>query len=506
MKEKVINGYQVAIISKEEMADFISRALNNPKVQDACVRATDFVNLAHLIQSYGVATGDLSDTMIEKMAERFSDNKATLEYRAAKRTELSDRAAYFHDVMLEDMINHHAKRLGIEDPTSIENKKRILSSIYMQANSNLFFTHSFPGALIDMVEKEGLDASKELFNSQYALLQKAGMAQPFKIGKVCYCELSHATFGYAMNGSPERLNMAICAPGRYCKIDETNADHLKARLEIAVDNNPNVNSSTARILKYAAKQIIDFYDNEETSCIAIMSDVHEPSLRDEKLYENKFAMGFQERYFDAKMMLKRTGDAEMFDRLEAVYQEAKKGIFGDESLSFIADFNKKYPENKVFNNFESVVTTDIITSFCMRHFLRNGNADGYEADFIPRSDFALAVIPKAHDFYAERHRTAVTAITEDLIMDCYQTERYQSVYCEDIKRGIDPSVSFEEFKKLNPVLKTDKDYIAWRVDQKSRMPREEWYLSFREKARGIYEKSLRQKPVLAQSSKKELGR
>ena len=159
----------------------------------------------------------------------------------------------------------------------------------------------------------------------------------------------------------------------------------------------------------------------------------------------------------------------------------------------------------MFKNFESVVATDIITHHCMNQFLRNGNADGYEADFIPRSEFALAVVPKAHDFYAYRHKKAVRGIAEEMIMDAYQKERYNTVYFKDIMRGVELDESFDEFKKLNPVAKDDKDYLAWRADKKCRIPREEGYIPFREKAKEIYEKSLRQRPVLVSTSTKNQG-
>ncbi len=482
-----IDGIVVDLISSAEMAGYMERALNDSDVISACADEYEFQYMGHLLQAYAVATGNLSDESIKHIADNFAKNKDKIQLPFDRNTHFEGIQRYFADHMTDDVIAYHAQKLKIPTGEIDKNKKKILSSIYMQCHNNRFMTHSFSGKLADTIKVEGLNIESELFQNEFKALELAGMRQAYKKGVLCYCELSMATFGYAQ-GCPERLTQAI---GSGAKKNETYKEMLERNLHANLDNNIDLTAKDRQIVRYAGKKIIDFYCIEPKAAIAFMR-ADELFNGERKLYADLPDLGretreaFNKDKFYVNLFLQRKGD----EKLQAKYGEAIAELdagkeFGEKQAEFVAEFKQKYLDSGYFEDFYKNADTTFITRRCLSHFVQNGNADGYTTQYIEPSKLAVAIFDAPHDLFAKREKEAekvVEQTTEKLIAEIYQKGLYERKYMIDLKRGAKPEESFEQFQAKNPHNPHSADFAAFRINDGYNNKDSENYKKVREQA------------------------
>ena len=480
MEEIKVDNISVNILSSKDMADYIEQALNNERVIDVCFDKSDFNILGHLLQAYAVATGDLSNGSVEKIIDNFSKNKDQLSIDD-ERNKLTGRQIYFQNNMLDDIMQYHARKLGINKEDIAKNRDKILSSIYLQCKNNIFMTHSFSGKLADKVEKEGLNADNELFTIEFQALEKAGMKTPFKKGMICFCELSHATFGYA-EGVPERVGMTIGKRGR--AQDETMKEVLTRNLSEKLDNNDTLNEEEKDIVLLAGRRIIDFYCEKSESAIAFMRQPFSVDEPDKRHLQFEYKDMFCKNHLLVKSFLR--DDKEMQEEYISAAKHLGEGCnFGEEQIAFIEKINQKYPNNRFFKNFYSNTMTKYVTQNCLACFCRNGYADGYKAQRIEPDKFSVARIPAAGDLFAIKKKKLIRQTEEKLITEKYQQQLYDQKYKFEIKSGRIPLESFEEFQTKNPHNPHSVSFLSFRNTQGYNNSKHPNYIAIHEEARKI---------------------
>lgn len=76
-----------------------------------------------------------------------------------------------------DKIFMNPKKLSLEDRVKIQ------EYVYIRNRNNSFYTHCFPGALLEEVSTNGLDISRELFKDEYKILATC-FETPYKTGEL----------------------------------------------------------------------------------------------------------------------------------------------------------------------------------------------------------------------------------------------------------------------------------------------------------------------------------
>lgn len=66
---------------------------------------------------------------------------------------------------------------------SLEDRVKIQEYVYIRNRNNSFYTHCFPGALLEEVSTNGLDISRELFKDEYKILATC-FETPYKTGEL----------------------------------------------------------------------------------------------------------------------------------------------------------------------------------------------------------------------------------------------------------------------------------------------------------------------------------
>ena len=203
--------YEIEKLSKEDISSYFEMAYNNPIVKNmlnsssSLSRATsNFQNFGNVLQAYVTATGDMSEEMVEKLATDFIKYSDKIYQAPNHNKKMEGIQVFFADHVLPSIMQHHMQKQGMKEPLTLEQTAVILKSIELNCANNRFHTHSFNGALLNEIQTNGFDINKELFQEEYKILRSVGMYQPYQTGNLLFCELSKASFGYAVY-APERL-------------------------------------------------------------------------------------------------------------------------------------------------------------------------------------------------------------------------------------------------------------------------------------------------------------
>jgi len=401
-------------ISKEALADYLERIFQNETVIRVVSSSPatrlgrgNFERIAHILNSYARATGDLSDTSIERIAlsyEQYYDTyKESTNSLTAPRelVKLKPIQKFFRDHVMDLIIGNHVQKLSIQFPLKINDMLMILAHINAQCNSNQFLTHTFPGALIGQIDAEGLDISRELFLKEYSVLAKIAGDSPFKKGVLCVCELSEATFGYGTIG-PERFTMIANDPS--CKREpyESNMEFYKRNLVAVLDRKGDQLTPEERALcLHAGDSIADFYYTNNQVGVAI---IRAKDGKVDMTVDNKksYLLGpLQAMKFSISAFLKADSEiAELYERAVA----SVKGNDYSAIDEFFAQCQQKYPENKIVNNFLRDSMCAAMTQLSLSNFMQS-YADGYPLPDgrLNRGAFSLAILPNPIDLVVNYH-------------------------------------------------------------------------------------------------------
>ncbi|MFI3242488.1 MAG: hypothetical protein R3Y43_07980 [Alphaproteobacteria bacterium] len=451
--------YKVIDVSNKDMADYLGEALNSPDF-NALIASQENVNIAsssyeyvgHLLQAYLSATGDNSKESAIEIIKDFNENRALVNKEFNRDTRLEGLQVYFAEHLMPKILQNHAQKHNISDLNNIENLITLQESIYMQSRSNQFLTHSFNGALLEDVKEDGLDITQEKFIQEFADLKSAGVFQPYKTGTLCLCELSKATFGYAYG--PERV-ASIC---RNFNVKQKEGQSLNSFYREGLEANLNaqdIDLETRRKAHYAGNKIIDYYFGNKTSCaIAFIKD-ETSSKQAPKRVANVFLNNFN--------MIINTWSLD--DELKEKSNQAKENPTKRNIANYMLEYCQKNPTGA--RKIKAALVASI-TANCLTNFVRNGNADGYDAPGgkIAAEELAICSFENPNNTYNKEKKIKKEKTKQ--IEEEYAYETYKQKYAIFIKKGIQPRESLEDYiKNMSAIIYDTKIIDGKKVKQES---------------------------------------
>lgn len=373
------------IISNKEMASYMNMVFNSKEINDAYRQNPEesanviFQNIGNMTSKYYISTGDRSLESVKGIIEDY------LSHGKEK-----DFFKKYYMPRIEDRVSQN---LGIDSNNlSLKDRVNIQEYVAIRNISNIFYTHCFPGALIDEVSTNGLDISRELFKEEYQTLATR-FKTAFKTGELNYCELSAASLSYATRGIPERVSYAI---GGVSKSDEDKSIHdtyersfyknLKREFDLE-----NIDVATMEKMKQAGTKLIDFYAVGKSG-IAFFRDNRQIAKKESEMKKNLsngflgFGKGLKNTSFGSIIkseIEKAKSNPEvafdiyesLFKKITNIYPDAVKGI-------------KEFVDNILAYN---------MSQFGIKNFFHGGYADGYRVDSgrMSPNEFAIAtfIIP-----------------------------------------------------------------------------------------------------------------
>jgi len=239
------------IITNEQLVEYLSKSLNTEiyKKVIASTRITHcrdfFSEYTNIISKYYISTLDNSIDSASWICEELFNYSGN---------------DFFCDVLMPKIINVCSKQLSL-NMNSISDYYKICELIKFRNKNNQFYTHCFPGALINEVKQNGLDVSKFKFKEELSKLNKY-FRSGFKIGGLYYCELSNASLAYIGDNMPESVKFSLGGFDNNVDIDESNYELVSSSFKENIDeleHNNKINKEEKEELLRCGFKIIDFY-------------------------------------------------------------------------------------------------------------------------------------------------------------------------------------------------------------------------------------------------------
>lgn len=404
------NAIEIINISEQEMADYISRAFSANSVKRMLTEAdtlhrseTLFQKFGNILQAYACTTGDLSNETIDSLAKDLHEHKDILQQPYDQNTRLEAEQIYFGKYVMPKIIENYAKKMKIDQPLSLSDSCKILAAVETSNKNNRFRTHSFNGALLTEIKKNGLDINKEMFIEEFNVLSSANMMQPYQRGNLLFCELSKASFGYALR-APERLVMSLSRYGSEQKKDQSTNEFLTQELRDNLSENQNLSDTDKQKNFAAGKKIIDFYFGEHNkSAIAFVKDKIPYTPVTSEKYEQMLGSQLSSVIFSMRLtsFLDKNNDLSMKNEYEKATKAFKANKDVSKLFDFVGKFNVKYPENNILKRATEMFMVKSMTKFGLNNFTYDGYADGYKIDGgkMSKDQFALAEFENPIDVY-----------------------------------------------------------------------------------------------------------
>ena len=447
--------YEIEKLSKEDISSYFEMAYNNPVVKDmlnnssSLSRATsNFQYFGNILQAYVTATGDMSEEMVEKLATDFIKYSDKI-YQAPKRNQkMEGMQVFFADHVLPSIMQHHMQKQNMKEPLSWEQTALVLKSIGLNCANNRFHTHSFNGALLDEIRTNGFDIKKELFQEEYETLRKVGLYQPYQTGNLLFCELSKASFGYALY-APERLVYSLGGDAYSHKEPYSANEHFTEKFQEHLAAK-NLSPEEYRKAYSAGKKMLDFYFREnQKSVIAFKSVSTDVITKESDFTHSELRYALTDYTLKTKIDRICTNDnhPELQKQFTEAVEEIKQSNKYEKMDVFIAEFQKLYPDNKMFQEIYPNAVVMAVTKGCLNNFVHNGNADGYKeySGKLGTDKFSLSVIPNPVDQYVRNAKMMLAIEKENCMAREYNRELYEQKYDMEIKTGRQPSETFDEY-------------------------------------------------------------
>ena len=259
--------------------------------------------------------------------------------------------------------------------------------MHARNRNNLFYTHCFPGALLEEVSTNGLDISRELFKDEYKTLATC-FRTSYKTGELNYCELSSASLSYATRGMPERVHYSI--GGVKNKSDSESLHDAYAR---SLDENlkkeyeqGHIDEETMERMRQAGTKIIDFYARG-TSGIAVFRKNNQGKHKEGSLYK-KLIKDFS--YFGKE--LKGTCLEGIIDRRKKEATENPEQAF-EIYESMFKEIIQVYPgASEGISEFVNRTLAYSMSNLAINNYMHGGFADGYYVDSGKMSPNEFAIV------------------------------------------------------------------------------------------------------------------
>ena len=512
METVQFESYEIKKLSSQDMADYFEKAFANPKVQhmiksskNLSAAESNFQHFGNMLQAYVSATGDTSEKMIETLAADFEKHSDKLS-QPVNRDKIDGTQTYFADHVLPHIIKYHRPDYDGQTPLTLEETSDILKRIKLNCQNNRFKTHSFNGALLEEIKTNGLDINKEMFLEEYTKLREEGMYQPYQTGNLLFCELSKATFGYALC-APERLVRTIC-PMEKQNDDQPTGEYLAEGLEQRLAKK-NLSPEKHKSVEEAGHKMIDFYFGKDNhSAIAFMEDTN--GINTETTGHNSgLKRMFMDYFFKSKVekFCQSQNNQELCEQFLKALNNAKTKAEFAQMDQCIKEFNQLYPNNGLFEQPIKNAFIKAVTNDCLNNFMYNGNADGYriESGKLGTDKFSVATIPNPVEMYTTNRKQEYAIEKEKFTAEEYNRELYENKHALAVKSGRTPDESFEDYcaqntsniyflsgKGENAVKIENPKYTKWKKDKGYDDPKSEASIALKQK---IDRKKGREAPI-----------
>lgn len=397
-----INNTNITILKNEDIAGYIKKIYASEEMRKITTDGKSFDNvknnssmLSQFLVQYAISTGDLGAKSITNISKKFlqrnEDYIKLLNSNCEDKTGKSPKQVLFEDIVVPEITNYWSQKMGMREPLKISDLSKIASIVGLQCKNNKFRTHSFNTAILQEVEENGLDISKELFKDELKALMPIGN-QPFKTGVLNTCELSDVSFGYA-SVVPERVKN-ILSDGSHKKqeIDETTKEYLTRCVDENLGKSPNLSFNQKEKIKKDSEKIIDFYYGHQSASIAVIK-------QNESIEANLPNYNINIAQSIGTYRTKPT-TSRMFYKFPKEYKEElieiSKMRDSREIIAQLDDVINRFrltnPEQEdSINDLISYAFGDAICRNALNNFLYiNGNGYDIEGGKIDRSEFAIA--------------------------------------------------------------------------------------------------------------------
>lgn len=451
--ELVINDFPIKKISKEELSRYIGMAFNSPKYKEILNRSMNmneafqsYQALGLYLTTYAVASMDLSSASVDFILDRFLKHREEIKLQN-KNYSLTDsnKKIFFEKEILPCLTQIWKAKLSLEGHMKLNDILKIEEAIYLQCKNNQYYTHSFNGALVKDVEKNGLNINSEFFQKEYQDLSKLSGDTSFKKGCLCYCEMSEGSFGYAVY-SPERLHMILDHYSLKQKNDETIYEYYERCLHYKMENNEHNLTEMEKIeIEASAHKIFAFYLGQGKSAMAIIE--RDSEIKDTTLTKRSMYTDFLELKWKLRRVMRNDEELNiLYEKVKQLFLEGKDSSIL-ELENFIQLYQCKYPNKTDMQEFITGHFSRTLMEICLNNYLYAGFGDGYTAPngVIERDEFALVTFDNPCDLYAKHRKAILTEVEKQVGM---QITPYKMVVDVEKYRGIP-----------YPVLKTSRELI-----------------------------------------------
>ena len=276
MKTVETNVGNIVVLNESDIADVIESIFNSAKMSDLVVAAEEnnisedtAVNIvAELLVHYVCATGDTNVHKFDQIIDECIDNIKLLSNRSyvVPTPNVNKKQNLFEKTVYPHIENYWRRKLNIHD-NELVSVEKISTAIGIQCRNNRFRTHSFNGALTEIVERDGLDISKEMFEEEYRILSKIS-GTPYSTGELYFCDLGAGTFSY-MHRSPERFWNTIDGMVKEEKGEDIKEFAIRNLKELLKKHKEKLTQEELIEIYNAGMRMIDFYCSTPKVSIAI---------------------------------------------------------------------------------------------------------------------------------------------------------------------------------------------------------------------------------------------
>lgn len=363
-------------ISNEEMANYMNTIFNNEyfkriisNLKNESKVDSFFTEIGNYTCKYYISTGDNSTEPAIEIINLY------LNYIQNKINE---------EQFLNIYLNLIIKK--IKENNNTNNILEVINEVCNNNSLNKFYTHCFPGSILEGVKESGLDINKEKFKQEFNILSKC-FRTSYKTGELNYCDLSSASLSYATRGVPERVTYAI---GGLLKRqpNESKYDWFVRSFKINLSNElakKTINYQEYNEMLIAGIKIIDYYCTNTKSCIAVFKTSNEMSIKNNTVKIK--ADIINNLKFKISNLMRTIKVPSINDELIELQKENNDSFF-DKYFNII----NKYPIlSKLFNNYYEKEIYNQLSRY-IANLSHGGFADGYAAPNgkLDKSSFAIS--------------------------------------------------------------------------------------------------------------------
>ncbi len=357
-------------ITNKQMADYLNMTMNLPAIKKlVSYSKSAYSKLGNWFGKYYISTGDNSIEGAVKIIKLYKEC-----YMEGK----SPNPDYAY---METILNKVLSDQKIDNPTIID-KYNAVKIIELRNSNNGFYTHCFPGALIDNIKIEGLDSSKEMFKNELSILERYNKTS-YKKGMICYADLSENGLSYSATGVPERINYAI-GMLKDRQEGETKKEYYTRSFLENIEKH-NLSQEEKKELIEAGKKIIDFYCSDNRIGIALFK-------------KNSYQVKSRISFSSCLIQMNHNEVSNFYEtilgkKIKKVFEELdsnpETGLIHYNEL--MEEVKTNYPEEYTLickfidKTFYSYMEACAISNY------RSAYADGYEIDKIAPNEFELII-------------------------------------------------------------------------------------------------------------------